>query len=115
MTKQELHEQLVKEAEVYCPNMTPEKRKMAVELVEEVLSLSEAQRNRFLDFLRLSKRANALGLDVDVDKSTKLYFIKDVATNTVIAPPPMTLMNLETVAAWLDDYEKEADEEDITT
>ena len=109
MTKQELHEQLVKEAEVYCPNMTPEKRKMAVELVEEVLSLSEAQRNRFLDFLRLSKRANALGLDVDVDK---LYFIKDVATNTVIAPPPM---NLETVAAWLDDYEKEADEEDITT
>lgn len=111
MTKQELHEQLVKEAEVYCPNMTPEKRKMAVELVEEVLSLSEAQRNRFLDFLRLSKRANALGLDVDVDKSTKLYFIKDVATNTVIAPP----MNLETVAAWLDDYEKEADEEDITT
>lgn len=48
MTKQELHEQLVKEAEVYCPNMTPEKRKMAVELVEEVLSLSEAQRNRFL-------------------------------------------------------------------
>ena len=112
MTKQELHEQLVKEAEVYCPNMTPEKRKMAVELVEEVLSLSDAQRNRFLDFLRLSKRANALGLDVDVDKSTKLYFIKDVATNTVIAPPPM---NLETVAAWLDDYEKEADEEDITT
>lgn len=49
---------------------------------------------------------------MDVDKSTKLYFIKDVATNTVIAPPPM---NLETVAAWLDDYEKEADEEDITT
>lgn len=42
MTKAELHEQLVKEAEVYCPNMTPEKRKMAVELVEEVLSLSEA-------------------------------------------------------------------------
>lgn len=104
MTKAELHEQLVKEAEVYCPNMTPEKRKMAVELVEEVLSLSEAQRNRFLDFLCLSKRANALGLDVDVDKSTKFYFIKDVATNTVIAPPPM---NLETVAAWLDDYEKE--------
>ena len=112
MTKQELHEQLVKEAEVYCPHCTPEHRKMAVELVEEVLSLSEAQRSRFLDFLRLSERANALGLDVDVDKSTKLYFIKDVATNTVIAPPPM---NLETVAAWLDDYEKEADEEDITT
>ena len=76
--------------------------------MEEVLSLSEAQRNRFLDFLRLSKRANALGLDVDVDKSTKFYFIKDVATNTVIVPPPM---NLETVAAWLDDYEKEATKE----
>ena len=105
-------EQLVKEAEVYCPHCTPEHRKMAVELVEEVLSMSEAQRSRFLDFLRLSKRANALGLDVDVDKSTKLYFIKDVATNTVIAPPPM---NLAPVAAWLDDYEKEADEEDIAT
>ena len=57
MTKAELHEQLVKEAEVdIALNMTPEKRKMAVELVEEVLSLSEAQRNRFLDFLRLSKK-----------------------------------------------------------
>ena len=88
MTKQELHEQLVKEAEVYCPHCTPDHRKMAVELVEEVLSMSEAQRNRFLDFLRLSKRANALGLDVDVDKSTKLYFIKDVAISQIAQPIP---------------------------
>lgn len=108
MTKAELHEQLVKEAEVYCPHCTPEHRKMVVDLVEEVLSLSEAQRNRFLDFLRLSKRAYALGLDVDVDKSTKFYFIKDIATNTVVAPPPM---NLETVRAWLDGHEKEAAKE----
>ena len=108
MTKAELHEGLVREAEAYCPNMPPEQRKAAVELVEEVLSLSEEQRKRFLNFLRLSKRANALGLDVDVDKSTKLYFIKDIATNTVIAPPPM---HLETVTAWLDDYKQEAAEE----
>ena len=100
MTKDQLHEQLMKEA--------PEHRKMAVELVEEVLSLSEEQRKRFLKFLRLNERAKALGLDVDVDKATKLYFIKDVATNTVIVPPPM---NLETVRAWLDDYEQQAAEE----
>ena len=82
--------------------------KIPVELVEEVLSLSEEQRKRFLKFLRLNERAKALGLDVDVDKATKLYFIKDVATNTVIVPPPM---NLETVRAWLDDYEQQAAEE----
>lgn len=108
MTKDQLHEQLMREAEVYCPHCTPEHRKMVVDLVEEVLSLSEEQRKRFLKFLRLSERAKALGLDVDVDKATKLYFIKDVATNTVIVPPPM---NLETVRAWLDDYEQQAAEE----
>ena len=108
MTKDQLHEQLMREAEVYCPHCTPEHRKMAVDLVEDVLSLSEEQRKRFLKFLRLSERAKALGLDVDVDKATNLYFIKDVATNTVIVPPPM---NLETVRAWLDDYEQQAAEE----
>ena len=108
MTKDHLHEQLMKEAEVYCPHCTPEHRKMVVDLVEEVLGLSEEQRKRFLKFLRLRKRANAFGLDVDVDKATKLYFIKDVATNTVIVPPPM---NLETVEAGLDDYEQQAAEE----
>ena len=108
MTKDQLHEQLMKEAEVYCHHCTPEHRKMVVDLVEDVLSLSEAQRKRFLKFLRLSERAKAFGLDVDVDKSTKFFFIKDVATKTVIAPPPM---NLETVEAWLDDYEQQAAEE----
>lgn len=108
MTKAELHEQLVKEAEVYCPHCTPEHRKMVVELVEEVLSLSKKQRNRFLDFLRLSERAKTLGLDVDVDSASKLYFVKNIATNTVVAPPTM---NLETVAAWLDDYEQQTAEE----
>ena len=108
MTKDQLHEQLMKEAEVYCPHCTPEHRKMVVDLVEEVLGLPEEQRKRFLKFLRLSERAKTLGLDVDVDKAKELFFIKDVATNTVIVPPPM---NMETVEAWLTDYEKEQSEE----
>ena len=103
MTKAELHEQLVKEVDQYCPHCTPKSKKLVVELMEDVLAAPEDQRQKIVDFLRLSKKAEAYGLDVDVDKNTKLYFIKDVATNTVIAPPPM---NMETVAKWLDDYEK---------
>ena len=53
----------------------------------------------------LKARANPHNLAVYVDKHTDSFYIADRATNTVIAPPPM---NLETVAAWLDDYEKEA-------
>ncbi len=53
-------------------------------------------------------RAASLGLKVSLDRSTYLFFIADAATNTVIAPPPM---NIETVTAWLDDYEEEAAEE----
>lgn len=56
----------------------------------------------------LKARANAHNLAVYVDKHTDSFYIADCATNTVIAPPPM---NLETVAAWLDDYEKEEAEE----
>lgn len=56
----------------------------------------------------LKARANAHNLAVYVDKHTDSFYIADLATNTVIAPPPM---NFETVAAWLDDYEKEAAKE----
>ena len=108
MTNEKLHEQLVKEVDQYCPHCTPEHKKLVVELMEDVLALPEDERQKIVDFLHLSKKAEAYGLDVDVDKSTKLFFIKDIATNTVIAPPPM---NLETVTAWLEDYMKEAAEE----
>ena len=50
------------------------------------------------------KRAHTFGLDVRFDEHAFTFFIADAATNTVIAPPPM---NIPTVAAWLDDYEKE--------
>ena len=53
-------------------------------------------------------RASSLGLTMHYDRSSGFFFIADPATNTVVAPPPM---NLETVTAWLDDYEKEAAEE----
>ena len=53
-------------------------------------------------------RADSLGLTVHYDRSTGFFFIADTATNTVIAPPPM---NIETVTAWLDDYEQEAAKE----
>lgn len=89
MTKADLHEQLVKEVDQYCPHCTPKSKKLVVELMEEVLAAPEEQRQKIVDFLRLSKKAEAYGLDVDVDKSTKLFFIKDIATNTVVAPPPM--------------------------
>ena len=112
MTKAELHEQLVKEVDQYCPHCTPKSKKLVVKLMEEVLAAPEEQRQKIVDFLRLSKKAEAYGLDVDVDKSTKLFFIKDIATNTVVAPPPM---NTASVTAWLEDYMKEADEENSAT
>ena len=54
------------------------------------------------------KRAHTFGLDVRFDEHTFTFFIADAATNTVVAPPPM---NIPTVEAWLDDYEKEEAEE----
>ena len=54
------------------------------------------------------KRAHTFGLDVRFDEHTFTFFIADATTNTVVAPPPM---NIPTVEAWLDDYEKEAAEE----
>ena len=56
----------------------------------------------------LKARANAHNLAVYVDKHTDSFYIADRATNIVIAPPPM---NIPTVEAWLDDYEKEEAEE----
>ena len=56
----------------------------------------------------LKARANAHNLAVYVDKHTDSFYIADAATNTVVAPPPM---NIPTVEAWLDDYEKEEAEE----
>ena len=56
------------------------------------------------------KRAHTFGLDVRFDEHTFTFFIADAATNTVVAPPPM---NIPTVEAWLDDYEKSSQKNDI--
>jgi len=74
--------------------------------------LDEDEQREMIRLIEQMKRAHTFGLDVRFDERTFTFFIADPATNTVIAPPPM---NLETVAAWLDDYEKEEAEEDITT
>ena len=54
------------------------------------------------------KRAYTFGVEVRFDEHTVTFFIGEAASNTVVAPPPM---NIPTVEAWLDDYEKEAAEE----
>ena len=65
-------------------------------------------KKELLQVMEQMLRASSLGLNVRFDRHTGFLFIADAETNTVIAPPPM---NIETVAAWLDDCEKGAAEE----
>lgn len=67
--------------------------------------LDAATKKELLQVMEQMLRAASLGLKVGLDRGTGLFFIANAETNTVVAPPPM---NLETVRAWLDDYEKEA-------
>ena len=78
------------------------------ELEELIKDMTPEQLIALREIIRQDKRASALGLTVDCDQSTGFLFIADAATNTVVAPPPM---NRASIAAWLDDYEKEAAEE----
>lgn len=57
----------------------------------------------YLESLR--KRARRFKLKVLCDRRTDSYCIVNAENNYVIVPPPV---NLPTVEAWLDDYEKEA-------
>ena len=68
--------------------------------------LDEDEQRGMIRLIEQMKRAHTFGLDVRFDEHA--FIIADAATNTVIAPPPM---NIPTVAAWLDDYEKETVEE----
>ena len=63
-------------------------------------TLDEDEQRGMIRLIEQMKRAHTFGLDV--------RFIADAATYTVFAPPPM---NIPTVEAWLDDYEKEEAEE----
>lgn len=62
-------------------------------------------KKELLQVMEQMLRASSLGLTMHCDRSSGFFFIADPETNTVIAPPPM---NIETVTAWLDDFEKEA-------
>ena len=97
-------EKKMREVAKTWPQDTPEDRQTAEELIQLILSLTDDQCILLSKVLHQDKRATAIGLKLDVDTSTGSFFIADRATNCVIAPPPM---NLETVTAWLDDYEKE--------
>ena len=68
------------------------------EFLKKWQKLDADTKKELLQVMEQMLRAASLGLKVSLD----------AATNTVIAPPPM---NIETVTAWLDDYEKEAAEE----
>lgn len=82
--------------------------KLVEQLFAEWEQLDEAGKMTVYQFAKQDHRAAVFGLSVELDNSSGLFFIADPATNTVIAPPPM---NLETVEAWLDDYEKKATKE----
>ena len=70
--------------------------------------LDEDEQRGMIRLIEQMKRAHTYGLDDRFDEHAFTFFIADAATNTVIAPPPM---NIPTVAAWLDDYEKEVAKE----
>ena len=78
------------------------------ELAELIKDMTPEQLITIREIIKQNHRANALGLMIDCDQSTGFLFIADHETNTVVAPPPM---NLPSVTAWLDDYEKEATKE----
>lgn len=84
------------------------------QLVEELFAeweqLDETGKMQVLQYVKQNRRATAFGLSVELDKGSDFFFIADATTNTVVAPPPM---NLSSVTAWLDDYEKSHQKNDI--
>ena len=75
------------------------------ELADLIKDMTPEQLITMREIIKQNHRANALGLMIDCDQSTGFLFIADHESNAVVAPPPM---NLPSVTAWLDDYEKEA-------
>ena len=62
--------------------------------------LDEDEQREMIRLIEQMKRAHTFGLDVRFDEHTFTFFIADAAP-----------MNIPTVEAWLNDYEKEAAEE----
>ena len=90
-------------------NMTREESLEALCVAFE--KLDEDEQRGMIRLIVQMKRAHTFGLDVRFDEHTFTFFIADAATNTVVAPPPM---NIPTVEAWLDDYEKSGQKNDTT-
>lgn len=84
------------------------REKLVEELFAEWEKLDDAGKMTVYQYAKQNHRAAALGLIVELDNSSGFFFIADAATNTVVAPPPM---NMPSVTAWLDDYEKKAAKE----
>lgn len=82
--------------------------KIVEELFAEWEKLDDAGKMIVYQYAKQNHRAADLGLSIELDGSSNFFFIADKATNTVVAPPPM---DMPTVTAWLDDYEKKATKE----
>ena len=84
------------------------------QLVEELFSeweqLDETGKMQVFQYIKQNRRATAFGLSVELDESSGFFFISDTATTVLVALPPM---NLSSVTAWLDDYEKSHQKNDI--
>lgn len=99
-----LHRELVRLYKENFPHSTPEE----IKEMNEIVSIVEAIRDSSPDFhstirklLDLAPRAQAYGFGIEIDNTTRSFFISDLKTKTVIVPPPM---NLSMVEEWLDDY-----------
>lgn len=96
-----LHRELVRMCEEQHPNATPEEVEETVSLVEAIRDSSPKLQSIIRKLLELAPRAQADGFGIEIDNTTRSFFISDLKTKTVIVPPPM---NLSMVEEWLDDY-----------
>lgn len=99
--RNELHRELVRMCEEQHPNATSEEVEETVSLVEAIRDSSPKLQSIVRKLLDLAPRAQAYGFGIEIDKTTRAFFISDLNTNTVVVPPPM---NLSMVEEWLDDY-----------
>lgn len=98
--RNELHRELVRMCEEQHPNATSEEVEETVSLVEAIRDSSPDFHSTIRKLLDLAPRAQAYGFGIEIDNTTRSFFISDLKTKTVIVPPPM---NLSMVEEWLDD------------
>ena len=99
--RNELHRELVRMCEEQHPNATSEEVEETVSLVEAIRDSSPKLQSIIRKLLNLAPRAQAYGFGIEIDKTTRSFFLRDLKTKTVIVPPPM---NLSMVEEWLDEY-----------